>query len=181
MKTIFLYALLISNILLSPLMASEYSKEELEYQILETHKDFVRLLTMTFPSTTNPSTLPTGQEDLSITESILLSLLDDYTILTGEHFILPTTPTVSSAQEMTFHTPPIDTLPINTPIYYNEFRIIYVGKNKGAISIESLLNEAQQNSLLPVQFVDPDKNLCQLELVRPNKTEKKPAEQNLET
>ncbi|QOL20288.1 hypothetical protein [Candidatus Bodocaedibacter vickermanii] len=166
----------------SDTFTSEQFKEvlELTHEILTIYNDVIKLAAIRTPLNADPSKFKEGQEDLSIAQSILANLLEDYFTLTGEHFILPTESRTipEPTEEATVYTPPIDTLQINTSVHYNGFRTIYVGRNKGNISIESLLKEAQQNCLLPVRFADPDKNLCQLELVKPNKTPAKPAEQS---
>ncbi|MBH1989942.1 MAG: hypothetical protein I8H80_02060 [Alphaproteobacteria bacterium] len=183
MKTLFFSILFMGNFFLPTSIASEYSKEELEDQILTAHKDFIKLTAMTFSKKADPSSFAAGQEDLSMAHEILLSLLDDYFVLTDEHFSLPeiaspeSSPTTStesqSTEESTSDTHPIDIFQINTSVYYNGFMATYAGRNKGKTSQKNRLKEAQQNCLLPVQFVNSNGNLCQLELVRPNKTPKK--------
>lgn len=161
---------------------SEQSLKELEltHEILTIYNDVIKLAAIRKPLNADPSKFKEGQEDLSIAQSILASLLEDYFTLTGEYFNLPeiasseSSPTTStesqSTEESTSDTHPVDIFQINTPVYYNGFMATYAGRNKGKTSQESFLKEAQKNSLLPVRFVNPNDNLHQLELVRFNKT-----------
>lgn len=133
------------------------------------------------------------QEDILVENKILYELLSDYQRLTGVDFVLPeetpTAPpvaTVSSAtttHESSTYTPTLGALKANTHFCRNGFTITYVGRpNKEQLmSLSNLLKQANQNSLLPVQFVNPALNLCQLKLDRPNKTPSKPTEPDIET
>ena len=153
---------------------------ELKHEILTIHNDVIKLAAIRIPLNADPSKFKEGRKDLSIAQSILASLLEDYVTLTGEHFILPTESRTAPkpTEEATVYTPPTESLQANTPIIHNGFKTTHVGRNKGNISTASLLREAQNNSLIPVRFAGPEKNLCHLELVRPNKTPKKTVEQN---
>ena len=92
MKTLFFSLLLIGSSFLSVSvpMAAELSATELKHEILQTHHDIITMTQMIQSSNLDPAELAGIQEDIFFAQAALMSLLEDYTALTGTTFTLTT-------------------------------------------------------------------------------------------
>lgn len=143
--------------------ASEIDKAELTTQIFKLQQEIASLgellldlreqqsnptLCLASKSETLLEDICRAEEDLSAAKTILEGYLDDYRKLRCARNDL----SVDSSKEP-----------------QNIFKVTFTqAKTKGGRSLESLLKEANQNSLLPVEYIDQNNNLCQLKFSKPN-------------